>query len=213
MERATEASTRLQKVLDGETHLEEWNELEDELDKSMGFTAFETCEKPAEMRVAADYADEWFNQCGRSFRVYYVCMSGPSDDPCCTLILNKCWKTLHEDPMAAGQRWYCTCGKRCVTKYGVVCEFAYGPHDVRYCRAECPDDTFKDVKFTRIEQDNKNCSTPEALYAAIPTVRPLDRGEFMRETATEGHYKFDRRMFEGLGKPVVWRSLCSTLFK
>ena len=74
-----------------------------------------------------------------SFRIYYICMAGVSF-PCRTLIRSDCWNKRHDDPNAAGQRWYCPeCGARYRSKFGVVCEFIYGPNDVRYCRAACPD--------------------------------------------------------------------------
>ena len=114
--------------------------------------------------------------------------------------------------MAPGQRWYCSCGARYATKFGVVCEFVYSPTDVRYCKAEVPDDMFKDVKFMSVEQANSNCKTPEELFNAIPTVKPLDRGAFLTETHVKGHYKFDKTMFDSLGEPLKWAQLFASLF-
>ena len=58
---------------------------------------------------AADYADEW----AENFRAWYICQAnqGAGWGTCNTLIESKAWDTLHEDPMATKQRWYCgVCG-------------------------------------------------------------------------------------------------------
>ena len=165
------------------------------------------------MRAAADYADEWFNKGSLAFRVYCVCMAGPAWNPCCTLILSKQWNTLHDDHMASGQRWYCMCGARYRPKFGVVVEFVFGPNDVRYCRAEFPDYTLKEIKLMQIEkQFGQTDMSPQEFYDAIPEVQPMDRGAFLQEIPTNpGHYHFDQNMFEGLGAIMKWYNLLACI--
>ena len=148
-----------------------------------------------------------------AFRVYYVCMRGSVDHPCCTLILSKQWSTLHDDHMASPQRWYCSCGARYRTKFGVVCEIVVGPNDVRYCRAECPDYDMKDIKFmTFEEQFGQRDMSPQELCDALPGFQPMNRGVFLQEIPTNpGHYHFDRNMFEDLGPMMEWHDIFHAL--
>ena len=212
-ERAADAAERLQKSLQGELNVNEWDRIEDELIDAESFMAFENYDNPAEMRAAADYADEWFQLGGIALRVYYVCMAGPARDPCCTLILSKQWDTLHDDHMAPGQRWYCSCGARYRPKFGVVCEIVIGPNDVRHCRAECPDDDYKDVKFMAIEEQfGQRDMSPQDLFDAIPEVQPTNRGGFLRKIPTNpGHYRIDQSNFKGLGPMWQWDKLLALI--
>ena len=204
-ERAADAAERLQKSLQGEMNEDEWDRIEDELIAAENFMAFENYDNPAEMRAAADYADEWFQLGGIALRVYYVCMAGPARDPCCTLILSKQWDTLHDDHMAPGQRWYCSCGARYMPKFGVVCEIVVGPNDVRYCRAECPDYDMKD-QFYFLDM------SPQELCDAFPGCKPMNRGVFLQKIPTNpGHYHFDRNMFEDLGPMMKWHDIFHAL--
>ena len=68
-------------------------------------------DQQAAFRRAADYTDNWFSTPNTQFNVYYVCMSGGAEWPCCTVILTKDWARLHDDPLATKQKWYCkVCG-------------------------------------------------------------------------------------------------------
>ena len=78
--------------------------------------AFES--KGEEQRVfadAADYADNWAKNADQEFNVFFICKGNQGEGwgTCNTLIQSKAWETLHADPMAAKQRWYCRkCGAR-----------------------------------------------------------------------------------------------------
>eukprot|EP00969_Alexandrium_andersonii_P177029 7827556-Alexandrium_andersonii.AAC.1 len=52
-------------------------------------------------------------------------MRGARGGKCNCCVSSKIWDTLHDDPAAYGQRWYCPrpgCGARYLPKRGVVCE-------------------------------------------------------------------------------------------
>ncbi len=174
---------------DWEKGLKADQELEEAMNKWRAFHS--KGEQQAAFCRAADYADEWFGDLNKKFRVYYVCRSGPKDTPCDTLILAKDWKKLHEDPMATKQRWYCEeCYARYVTKFGVVCELMMGDGNLRYCVAEIPPQGIMDAKFMSVELVMGAVATPEELFAKIPSVTPLATIATIKQTAKAGHYKF-----------------------
>ena len=73
---------------------------------------------------AADYSDEWVE----GMRVWYICQAnqGAGWPKCNTLISSKQWGTLHEDPLAPKQRWYCgVCGTRYKTNFGLLIEIKH----------------------------------------------------------------------------------------
>jgi hypothetical protein len=76
---------------------------------------------------ASTYCDEWLTLppdpvTGRvkgAVRSWYLC--GPNG--CSTLICSKDWDRFNQsNPLATGQRWYCKCGARFMTRWGQVVE-------------------------------------------------------------------------------------------
>ena len=145
---------------------------------------------------AADYTDCWFNTGMTSFSTFFLCDAGPTWDRCNTLILNKDSCTLFEDPNADHQRWYCKlCTARYLPKRGVVCELGLNKGSknelVLYAFAKFPEQGMQDAKLMMVEQRLKECASPQELYDALPTVKPLGTSQFLREVPSyPGHYQF-----------------------
>ena len=150
---------------------------------------------------AADYADNWVsNEAGDQFNVYYICRcdQGAGWGNCNTLIQSKEWDTLHEDPMAVKQRWYCrNCGGKYKTRYGVLIEWKL-QGVAHYLLAELPPPHLWDVKGMIIEaRFGENCGTPEELFKLIPTMAPASTNYFQPRTGLgwktgmtlEGHFE------------------------
>ena len=58
----------------------------------------------------------------------------------------------------------------------------------------------------KIEETFKQFTTPQELLDALPTIKPLARGDFLKETQHEGHYAFNATMMEGL-ESMNWSQL------
>ena len=212
MEAAMKAAHKLQKWIDdGGSLKEDGIQEEDDEDARIGDEleidfeetlykqrAFADHETPHLMRNAADYSDRWFKNGKMEFRVYYVCIAGGSIYPCNTVIEATAWDRLIDQLEATGQRWYCKmCHAKYKTKYGVLVEFINGSQAC-YCRGELPPFDIQDAKFMAIEQHFGQYKTPAELLAALPTIHPLARGDFLKPTAYDGHYIFNAEMMAGL---------------
>ena len=79
----------------------------------------------------------------------------------------------------------------------MILELINGPQAC-YCLAEIPPFDIQDAKLMKIEEDFKQYETPEELLAALPSCTPLARGEFLKQTHFEGHFKFNAPMMAGL---------------
>ncbi len=158
------------------------------------------------MRNAADYSDRWFKDGIHEFRVYYKCIAGGADYPCDTVIEASSWDRFKEARESSGQRWYCKCcHAKYKTKYGVLVEMINGSQAC-YCRGELPPFDIQDAKFMAIEQHFSQYTTPAELLAALPTIHPLARGDFLRQTSYDGHYTFNAEMMAGL-ETMNWSQL------
>ena len=124
-----------------------------------------------------------------------------------TLILSQKWDRLHADPLQSKQRWYCHCGARYKTKYGVLVEIQVDEARFCYCLAEFPPDSLKDAKSMMIERQYRQCSTPQDLLAALPRISPSDKGAVMTPMPNrDGHYKIDPDAFATIPK-LEWFQL------
>ena len=67
-----------------------------------------------------------------------------------------------------------------------------------YCKADCPSDHVKDTKAMLIEREYQSAGhlTPTDLYNALPTMRPMDRGDLLSATAAPGHFAIDKDAYE-----------------
>jgi hypothetical protein len=157
------------------------------------------------MRNAADYSDRWFKDGIREFRVYYICVAGGAH-PCNTVIEAMAWDRFKKELEATGQRWYCKmCYAKYKTKYGVLVEMINGKQAC-YCLGAIPPFDISDAKLMAIQQQFSQYSTPAELLAALPTIKPLARGDFLKETSYEGHYTFNAEMMVGL-ETMNWSQL------
>ena len=150
------------------------------------------------MKNAADYSDQRFQRKDKNvaFHVYYVCKAGATLWPCSALIESLAWDRLRADPAATKQRWYCKqCYSRYKAKYGVCVEIVMN-NRAFYSLAELPPFDLQDAKLMMIEENYQEHKTPEALLAALPRIKPLDRSAFLTPTQHDGHYKFDGEMLK-----------------
>jgi hypothetical protein len=132
--------------------------------------------------MASSYADEWTSSLYGHFRFWYICLARTGDwlleenmpDTCRRLTLSKMWDTLHADPLAVGQRWYCSCVAKYAAKWGVLVEMKFNSEQgVRYFRADVPDDHIKDALSTHHEKTlGDQVVTPEDLYEKMKSVPP-----------------------------------------
>ena len=126
--------------------------------------------------------------------------------PCNTVIEAMAWDRLKDDLEATGQRWYCKiCTAKYKTKFGVLVEMING-NQACYCMAELPPADIQDAKMLKIEETFKQFTTPQELLDALPKIKPLARGEFLKPTAHEGHYAFNATMMAGL-EMMNWSQL------
>ena len=194
---------------DDEEDMEEGDALEVDFEEKLGVQrSFLSCEDPAAMRRAADYSDEWFHGATGGFRVYYFCEAGGAVHQCLTLTLSDQWDRLHEQPDATGQRWYCPiCGTRYKTKFGVLCEMLTKETNIAYyAKAEFPPGTLRDVKCMAIEENFRNCVTPEELLKALPRVSPRAIGTVFRPAGPPGAFRITKSTWESLPK-LEWFQL------
>jgi hypothetical protein len=220
MEASLIAAAKLQKWMDNAGSLEGCGTPEDdEEDAKMGDTleinfeetlykqrAFADHATPHLMRNAADYSDRWFKDDVREFRVYYICLAGGTVWPCNTVIEAMAWDRLKDEMEATGQRWYCKCCRaKYKTRFGVLVEMING-NQACYCMAELPPADIQDAKLLKIEETFKQFTTPQELLDALPTIKPLARGDFLKETPHEGHYAFNATMMAGL-ESMSWSQL------
>ena len=69
------------------------------------------------------------------------------------------WDTLHDDPLAVGQRYYCSCETKYKTTFGVLTEMVDGPgNKAHYALADFPQGLL-DAKGMLIERRFTTCST------------------------------------------------------
>ena len=195
MNLALEAGEAFQKWLAkkaaGEDDEEEGARLEEIFEQALyKQRAFEGYADPEGMRRAADYSDRWYKTKEYEFNVYYVCRAGEAPGRC-TLIESQKWARLHSMPHALKQRWYCRCGAKYKTKYGVICEMRIGNQRM-YVKAEIPPADLQDAKCMKIQEDMAQFATPSELINALPTIKPMDKERlFIPVPGSDGHFTFD----------------------
>jgi hypothetical protein len=92
---------------------------------------------------------------------------------------SKDWDTLHDDPLAPGQRWYCdpkSCNTRYKAGWGQLVQVSKrdrktGKMIDMYMRAECPPWDMEDVR-AMWTVDNIAAKTSEELYAKVKRIVP-----------------------------------------
>ncbi len=119
------------------------------------------------------------------------------------MTLSKMWDKLHVNPLAQGQRWYCWCMGRYLTKYGIIVEFIINdvPH---YCWAPFPVQGLVDAKALMVEgrMSVHNAKSPDHLYTLIKAVKPVASESLIKERADmKGSFNFVNISFSEL--PVL----------
>jgi hypothetical protein len=159
-----------------------------------------TPEVQDKFHLASSYSDEWVSSPAGHFRMWYICRGGTGWDAstqssveCLRLITSKKWDTLYEDPLAPGQRWWCSCGTRFKCKYGVICEIeTRGIEGTQYARAWPPNEHVEDGRAL-FYQDTIKPSSPEDLYERVPVVGPqCSAGMITIHDEAKGEYVIDR---------------------
>jgi hypothetical protein len=151
--------------------------------------------------LASSYSDEWVSSPAGHLRMWYICrgrtggwdVSTLSSAECLRLITSKKWDTLYEDPLAPGQRWWCSCGTRFKCRYGVICEIeTRGIEGTQYARAWPPNEHVEDGRAL-FYQDTIKPSSPEDLYEQVPVVGPqCSAGMITIHDEAKGEYVIDR---------------------
>ena len=118
---------------------------------------------------------------------------------------------MKEDPNATKQRWYCKCGARYKSTWGVLIEIVR--EDVAsYCLAEIPPQHLQDAKGMIIEQKYLKVKNAKELYDAIHICTPIAKSCFQQLMGidgqpVEGHWKvLDAELLHALPK-FEWAQL------
>ena len=107
--------------------------------------------------------------------------------------------------MATKQRWYCSCGTKYKTKFGVLAEMIDGGM-AYYALAPSPPQPLLDAKFMMIEERFKDKKTDQELLASLPALKPAGIGSVMTPTMKDGEFQLHRAMFAGLPK-LEWMQI------
>ena len=113
--------------------------------------------------------------------------------------------------MAYHQHWYCTvCEAGYKTVHGMLVQMVCDGQ-ASFCRSECADDAFKQIKAASVQRLHPNAQTPEDLLAAIPeaAIRPTS---WIRPIPDKpGSYTFDADVFESV-PCMKWNQLLADIF-
>ena len=80
-----------------------------------------------------------------------------------------------------------------------------------YCRAECPDHTFKAIKATSVQRNRAQAKTPEELLDAIPEAALRPEPWIQPVKGKPGTYVFDETVFENV-PCLQWAQLLADCF-
>jgi hypothetical protein len=130
---------------------------------------------------------------GTCMRVFFVCLGGGPDDPCMTIQESKQWA-----PKSGVQLnpncWFCTCGARYKSKFGVIVEIVVpGVDGILYCRAPVPDEHVNDMRHIMHELKIKPASS-NALYNAVPVCKPSSTSLIIRKEVDRYGKPCDNRL-------------------
>ena len=131
---------------------------------------------------------------------WYICGAchGTGDgSPCLHFGMAKAWPRRHADLGATRQAWTCavySCSKKYVTSFGMIAELTVG-NETFWFRAPFMDWDTLDIQAAMVEQE-MNATSPEALYEALPSIRP-QRFEDLCMLS-------NRHLHEGVDKTMVY---------
>jgi hypothetical protein len=110
--------------------------------------------------------------------------------PCLRVFASKDWPRKHDDPLAKGQSWYCTSGKKFATAYGQVVRMQYildGNLVTCWMKSDVPPWDAEDVRAMYYESElGTECKTPMELYQSVPYLRPEDEAAFEEDPLQPG---------------------------
>jgi hypothetical protein len=168
-------------------YVQEGQDIQQSMSETEVWNSFSTKSNPDEWRRAADYSENMVSSIAGAFNYYFVCRAGGSQYPCWTMINSKFWTTLHPDPIADKQRWYCkVCRAKYKTRFGVLIELVQDG-SAKYIMAEFPPDSMVDARGMAIEEKYKHVKSPADLLAAVPNLIP--RYELVLDKRGDGIYK------------------------
>ena len=150
------------------------------------------------MIMASSYSDSWVlirNSKGEvigALDSWYLCLAKTGDwakmkieehqeevwrrQECLKLHPSKEWRTKFSDPLAKGQKYYCSCWARYNATWGQIVEVrrvnSKGELERMYFRADCPSWDAEDVRASYYEDELPDAKTPAQLYAAMRRVEP-----------------------------------------
>ncbi len=220
--RHKELAEKLAECSDFESEQEILKEMEG-LEVSDGWLAFEQEIDQHAYIAAASYSDCWTiirdarGKVTGGVNSWYICraLTGPWDflankaTPCFRITESKKWDTKFDDPLATGQRWYCSCGAKFAAKWGQVVETSTLDLSTlkvmkTYMKSDMPDWDAQDVRAMEMEESMAPRSA-KALYEMVKAVKPA-LCEFIVKDS-EGHHKLDgQEIFDAL--PVfLWKQL------
>ena len=123
-----------------------------------------------------------------------------------SITLAKVWDRFKADPNATGQRWYCHCGAKYMTRYGMLCEL-YKNGVAYYCLAELPPQTLYDARALGLAQKYAKATSPQELYDRLPAISPLSSSLFDPVIGHPGSWKVrDWPLLEATGR-LDWHQL------
>ena len=173
---------------------------------------------------AADYDDTWtvrYDSAGKvisALRSWWICLAGHETTPCCTLILAKHWNRKINKPdgeWVKGQKWQCNCcNTKYKTTYGVLVEIIIKGTPY-WCVAEEPGE-MRDIKYMRVERDNRNVTSAKELFNNIKDVHPVTSDIMRPATPHECWYGSHEGVYKIINLPELnkqpkwqWTSLMS----
>ena len=96
------------------------------------------------------------------------------------------------------------------TASGTLVQMVHEGH-ASFCRAECPDHTFKAIKATSVQRSHAQAKTPEDLLAAIPEAALRPESWIRPVPGKPGTYAFDEATFESV-PCLQWAQLLADCF-
>ena len=145
-----------------------------------------------------------------AFRALYKCDRKWGEEICYTFIASSCWQRRFADPLAEGQRWYCTvCGARYKTTSGVLLQFVQDGKEM-YSRASFPPECLRQVKFASIQRSFK-ALTPDALLDVIPEAKTSANAVVVPHPTLMGTYIYNAEALNAL-PDFNWSRLLSDDF-
>ena len=194
--------------------LEKVDKMESHLNRIRAFKAEAKGDAATQLvfQKMADYSDQFFSGSQFTMNVYYVCKARKThDNPngCRGLIRADCWTqllTIEEEMKGGKQRWYCHCGARYMTGFGVCVEMV--DHEARppqawYLQAALPQADMKDLKtllrYDKLKKQGIECLTPADLLKHLPKVEPLAQGDIFDKYCPgdpqwEGHFQLSSKL-------------------